>query len=57
MVNTKINTEIQHLNSDYLKYYSKLDFLEVGELFPTRENEYKVFGLGFLNQKKGIGIA
>lgn len=40
MVNTKSNTEIQHLNSDYLKYYSKLDFEEVGELFPTRENDY-----------------
>ena len=57
MVNTKSNTEIQHLNSDYLKYYSKMDFKEVGELLPTCENEYKVFGLGFLNQKKGIGIA
>ena len=34
------NTEIQHLNSDYLKYYSKLDFKEVGKLFPTRENDY-----------------
>ena len=52
MVNTKSNTEIQHLNSDFLKYYSKMDFKEVGELLPTCENEYKVFGLGFLNQKK-----
>ena len=40
MVNTKINTEIQHLNSDYLKYYSKLDVKEVGKLFLTRENDY-----------------
>lgn len=52
MVNTKSNTEIQHLNSDYLKYYSKLDFQEIGELLHTCGNEYKVFGLGFLNQKK-----
>jgi hypothetical protein len=34
-----------------------MDFQEVGELLPTCENEYKVFGLGFLNQKKGIRIA
>ena len=27
-----------------------MNFQEVGELLPTCENEYKVFGQGFLNQ-------
>ena len=32
---------MQHLDSDYLKYYSKLDFQEIGELFPTRKTIIK----------------